>query len=736
MPTLEMVKSVGTGAVSDIKFSPILPMNPYALITEQTWGLNMKFFYSLSISNKLLLIILPILLLSFLLLGQITTHKVKTSVQEETIRQLNGTVTSLSDMVAIANKSITRDADAKMNHLRQQYQGSFTLEPGRTLRVGALETPVLSFDGTPVNLDDSKVDQFSQQNESSVATVFVRKGDEFIRIATSLKKEDGSRAIGTVLGVDHPAYAQLMRGETYTGKAKLFGHYYMTKYLPIRDGGNSVIGVLFIGTSIDDIIESLAKTVSSIKVGRTGYAYVLDVSTLKSRGEFVMHPDHANVGKNVMDFKDSRGKEFFKQMMQAKNGYVTYWWKNDGDSAEREKFAIFMTIPVWDWLIACSGYTDELNATADGIRRFILIASLVFAALLGVLIVTAIRKFLAPLKDTAVVLERIASGDLTVHPEVTRGDEIGAMQRACLNMVLRLTETLRRTAENAGQVAAAARQMRATSEQMATGAEEVAVQTMTVATAGEEMAATSNDIARSCLMAAEGSRHANETAQEGAQVVKSTVAVMVRIAERVKTSAGTVASLGARSEQVGTIIGTIEEIADQTNLLALNAAIEAGRAGEHGKGFAVVAAEVRKLAERSQVAAEEISQLASGSVDLAERAGKLLDTIVPSIQKTSDLVMEIAAASSEQNSGVGQINSAIGQISQAVAQNAAASEELASTSEEVSAQAMELQTTMAFFKLPGGAPQAKTHGRPSPQSRNPRKVHAPVAFDEREFTRF
>jgi methyl-accepting chemotaxis protein len=456
----------------------------------------MKFFYSLSISNKLLVIILPFLLLSFVLLGQITTQKVRASVQEETMRQLNGTVTSLSDMVAIANKSITRDADAKMNNLRRQYSGTFALEPGRSMQVGTLETPVLSFNGTPVNLDDGRVDQFSQQNESSVATVFVRKGDGFIRIATSLKKEDGSRAIGTVLGADHPAYAQLMRGEIFSGKAKLFGHYYMTKYLPIRDGGNSVIGVLFIGTSIDDIIDSLRKTVSAIKVGKTGYAYVVDVGSMKSRGEFVMHPEAANVGKNVMGFKDSRGKEFFKEMVAAKNGYVTYWWKNAGDSTEREKFAIFMTIPVWDWLIACSGYTDELNATADGIRRFILTASLLFAALLGVLIVSAIRRFLAPLKDTAAILERIAEGDLTVLPAVTRGDEIGTMQRACLNMVTRLNVTLRSTAENAGQVAAAARQMRATSEQMATGAEEVAVQTMTVATAGEEMAATSPEAAR------------------------------------------------------------------------------------------------------------------------------------------------------------------------------------------------------------------------------------------------
>jgi len=315
-----------------------------------------------------------------------------------------------------------------------------------------------------------------------------------------------------------------------------------------------------------------------------------------------------------------------------------------------------------------------------------LVLSVLAAMAMGFLTTRMIKKQVGgEPAEAAAIAQRVAAGDLTMAVPVAPGDRT-SMMASIKNMVDKLSEVVGDVQEAAGALVGASEQLDATAQSLSQGASEQAASVEETSSAMEQMSASiaqNNENAK--VTGGIAGRTAADT-QNGGRAVKETVEAMQQIARK---------------------IAIIDDIAYQTNLLALNAAIEAGRAGDHGRGFAVVAAEVRKLAERSQRAAEEITVLASGSVDLAVRAGTLLDTIVPAIQKTSDLVMEIAAASSEQNSGVGQINGAIGQISQAVAHNAAASEELAATAEEVSAQALELRSAMAFFQLAG----RRTRGR-------------------------
>ncbi|MTV39585.1 methyl-accepting chemotaxis protein [Duganella radicis] len=278
---------------------------------------------------------------------------------------------------------------------------------------------------------------------------------------------------------------------------------------------------------------------------------------------------------------------------------------------------------------------------------------------------------------TAGIVQEVAAGNLAIKVELRRGDR-GSLLHAMKAMVDKLSSVMGEVGESAVVLTRAAEEISATSQSLSqTTSEQAASVEQTTASVEQMSASIAQNTENAKVTDAIASRAATEAA-EGGQAVSSTVQAMRQIARK---------------------IAIIDDIAYQTNLLALNAAIEAARAGAHGKGFAVVASEVRKLAERSQVAAQEIDQVAASSVELAERAGHLLGEIVPNIKKTSDLVQEITAASEEQNAGLAQINAAVNQVNVVTQRNASGSEELASTAQEMSRRAEELQEAIAFFRL-------------------------------------
>ncbi|WP_224961029.1 cache domain-containing protein [Geomonas subterranea] len=282
------------------------------------------------------------------------------------------------------------------------------------------------------------------------------------------------------------------------------------------------------------------------------------------------------------------------------------------------------------------------------------------------------------------VAQQIAAGDLTLKlVERSPEDELMIALKA---MLAKLNEVVTDVKGAADNVASGSQELSSSSEQMSQGASEQAAAAEEVSSSMEEMTSNIRQNADNALQTEKIASKSAKDAKEGGEAVSHTVSAMKEIAGK---------------------ISIIEEIARQTNLLALNAAIEAARAGEHGKGFAVVASEVRKLAERSQKAAAEISQLSSSSVEIAERAGNMLNQMVPDIQRTAELVMEISAACREQDTGAEQINKAIQQLDQVIQQNASAAEEMSSTAEELSSQAEQLQGTITFFKVEGAEHGAK-----------------------------
>jgi methyl-accepting chemotaxis protein len=352
--------------------------------------------------------------------------------------------------------------------------------------------------------------------------------------------------------------------------------------------------------------------------------------------------------------------------------------------------------------------------------------TLVMGGLVGLILASffafwVTRSIVRPLNVAVGVANALAAGDLTARINVTSTDETGQLLAAMQHMVDKLSEIITAVRGNANSLASSSEEISATAQSLSQSSSEQAASVEETTASIEQMTASIDQNTENAKVTDGMAGKAAREATEGGEAVNSTVEAMKKIAGK---------------------IGIVDDIAYQTNLLALNAAIEAARAGEHGKGFAVVAAEVRKLAERSQVAAQEIGELAGSSVSMAERAGKLLEAMVPSINKTSDLVQEIASASSEQASGVGQINSAMGQLNQTTQQNASASEELAATAEEMSSQAEQLQNVMTFFKLDDGASrgtarQAKRAPAAKPVRAAVKKAsYASAAPNEQDFERF
>lgn len=325
----------------------------------------------------------------------------------------------------------------------------------------------------------------------------------------------------------------------------------------------------------------------------------------------------------------------------------------------------------------------EAGETYASTRNLIIGATVLALAISIGLVLLLTRLIAVPLANiTHNVANRIATGDLSVDIEVGGRDEIGQLLAAMKNMVDKLKNVVSDVRAVSDNVAGGSKELSSGAQQISQGATEQAASMEETSSSMEQMAANIRQNTENAQQTEQIALKSAEDAGESGKAVSETVGAMKEIADK---------------------ISIIEEIARQTNLLALNAAIEAARAGEHGKGFAVVASEVRKLAERSQTAAGEISDLSSSSVQVAERAGEMLSKLVPDIKKTADLVQEITAASGEQNSGADQINGALQQLDQVIQRNAGAAEELASTSEELASQSDQLQRAIAFFKVEEGA---------------------------------
>jgi methyl-accepting chemotaxis protein-2 (aspartate sensor receptor) len=572
------------------------------------------------------------------------------------------------------DRSLGRSATSILEVFRAQLPGQISVERGRTMRVGEVDAPVLRAGTRVLDLDFDVVDRVS--GKGVVATVFARSGVDFVRVTTSLRKQDGSRALGTLLARDHPAYVPLLARQAYTGRAPLFGGEYVTRYEPIADASGEVVAVLFVGVDIGDAVAALKNEIRAIRIGETGHFFVASAAAGEARGRLLVHPA---LEGSPLDLRDLQGRPIAEELIRAGQGRVRARW---GAGAGEGQLVQLATVPGREWLLGACIPEREIAAEGRALGRALLAGSAVVVLLLvaGVHVVLS-RMVLRPLAAAVTLADAVAAGDLTRPPPPASQDELGRLNAALGRMSGQLAKVVSLIRTSADGVADAGVALSTGTREGAEGAAERTTAVERATNTVDEMVAA---------------------IRQNAANAGETEAIVQKTAARARESGDAVARAVAAMHEIAARTEVVEEIAHQTNLLALNAAIEAARSGEHGRGFAVVASEIRKLAERSKQAAVEIGGLSSSSVELAAVAADTLRQVVPEVGRSAQLVQEIARATRQQAQGADLISDAIQRLHHGLRASAGASEELASTAEELARSAEELRRSVAFFQtLPG-----------------------------------
>ncbi|AZD51549.1 methyl-accepting chemotaxis protein [Pseudomonas chlororaphis] len=484
--------------------------------------------------------------------------------------------------------STLRESTQRLSGLfEKRFSGGLSLHPDQPVTVAGTQTPGLHLGDVVLNNNFEEVDEFKQMT-AGVATVFVRSGDDFIRVSTSLSKQDGSRAIGTLLDHAHPAYQKLMAGQSYVGRALLFERLYMTQYTPVRDSAGKVIAVLFVGFDYTDAQNAQFDNLKRFRIGHTGSLALLD-----EQHKWLVPP----AGVQTLEQSATTITELARQP-----GKGSFW----SDKSE-DFYSVAVPFEGGPWAVVASMPKAEIRAVTWSVGTRLVIGSLLAMLLAVGATVWLLRSKLAPLGDLVRQADALGKGDLSARLNVSSQDEIGQLASSFNQMgqaLSTMVEHIRRAAE---EVNGRAQALSGLSGGAYEGMEQQSGEISSMAGAVEEFSATSLNIADNM---GNTERLAQENAQQtriGRTSMEEASASLEQIAGALNSTATVINTLGQRSEEIGGIVGVITAIADQTNLLALNAAIEAARAGEQGRGFAVVADEVRNLASRTREATDEIS---------------------------------------------------------------------------------------------------------------------------------